>query len=194
MVNFLSDSIADLYVRRNIILPEEKEVYKCGVELILNDIITFSLVILISTIFFKARFALEFLITLCFTRVYCGGYHAAKAYMCRLSMLITFFGVILLSYILAESPELILYIILILSFVVLLPLIPVKHPNKTLTQELIAKNRKKGIITYIIFGMLSILICHFANRQDAFIISLSLSAVTVLAVIGTLVNERRCRK
>lgn len=194
MVNFLSDSIADLYVRRNIILPEEKEVYKCGVELILNDIITFSLVILISAIFFKARFAFEFLITLCFTRVYCGGYHAAKAYMCRLSMLITFFGVMMISYALAELSEWILYLILIISFVVLLPLIPVKHPNKTLTQELIIKNRRKGIITYIVFSIISILICHFVNRQDAFIITLSLSAVTVLAIIGTLVNERRCRE
>ena len=49
MIAFLSQSIADLYIKRNIIKPDEKEVYKCGLELILNDIVTFSLIIAYST-------------------------------------------------------------------------------------------------------------------------------------------------
>ncbi len=65
MIAFLSQSIADLYIKRNIIKPDEKEVYKCGLELILNDIVTFSLIIAISAILWKMQYAFEYLIVFC---------------------------------------------------------------------------------------------------------------------------------
>ena len=49
----ISNYIANLYVKNNIIPLEHKEVYRGGVELILNEAFTFILVIFLSAIFFK---------------------------------------------------------------------------------------------------------------------------------------------
>lgn len=191
MVKYLSNRIADLYIKRNIIQPDEKEVYKCGLELILNDIVTFTIVIFISGLVFKVRYAFEFLITFCVVRVYCGGYHAAKTYICRLTMLVTFLSVVILSELMVRLSDYPFYLIIIISLMVLLPLIPVKHPNKKLTDTMIAKNRRNGIIAYIVFSFCGVILLNFISRQDAYIIAISLSAVTALAIIGILVNERR---
>lgn len=85
-MNYLSERIADLYIKRNIILQKEKDVYKKGIELILNDIITFSFILLISSVIWRFSYGAEFLITFCITRVFCGGYHAKKAYICKITI------------------------------------------------------------------------------------------------------------
>lgn len=192
LMNFLSERIADFYLSKNIIQPDEKEVYKCGVELILNDIVTFSIILILSALIWHLRYGIEYLTVFCFTRIYCGGYHASKAYLCRLTMIVTFLGVILLSGLLSSQSHIILYILLILSFVAIFPLIPVKHPNKELTDELIKKGRRNGSFAYILFSIVSSVFFECINHRDGLIIALTLSAVTVLAYIGVITNERRC--
>lgn len=189
-MNYLSECIADLYIKRNIILPEEKDVYKSGIELVLNDVVTFSLILLISSLIWHFRYAAEFLITFCITRVFCGGYHAKKAYICKITMVLTFLSVVIISGLLKNVDYTILYGILIVSFVILLPFVPVKHPNKKLSTEEYKINRIRGIISYILFSICSVIVMNFLNKSDGLIILLSLSAVTVLAIIGTFINRK----
>ena len=40
-MEFLSDCIADFYIKRRIINFEEKDIYKAGIKLILNEAFTF---------------------------------------------------------------------------------------------------------------------------------------------------------
>lgn len=189
-MNYLSERIADLYIKRNIILQDEKDVYKKGIELILNDIITFSFILLISSVIWRFSYGAEFLITFCITRVFCGGYHAKKAYICKITMVFTFLSIVILSGILKDTDNTILYGILIISFASLLPFIPVKHPNKKLNAEKMRKNKIRGIISYVFFSICSVIIINFLNKIDGLIILLSLSAVTVLAIIGTFTNRK----
>lgn len=190
-MNYLSNCIADFYVKRNIIGESEKEVYQAGVLLILNEVLSFILIIILSGLIWKIRYSIEFLIVFCITRIFCGGFHAKTTYVCRLTMLGTFASVITIANFLSKSSTEILWLINLISFLMLLPLIPVKHPNKELTKELVEMNRKKGAITYILFGVCSVLVAEYLSIKDGFIISLSLSAVTVLAIVGTISNERR---
>ena len=189
-MEYLSQSIADFYVKRNIIEADKKELYKCGVSLILNDILTFSIVIILSALLGNIRFSFEFLITFCFTRVFCGGFHARKTYICRFTMLLTFSLTVLISFALRNTKPEVLCIILAAAFVILLPLIPVKHPNKELGEEDIKKNRKKGIISFVLFSLTSVFVHQLFSKQGGIIIALSLAAVTVLAIIGTITNGR----
>lgn len=190
-MNYLANCIADFYVKRNIIEESDKDVYQAGVELILNEVLSFILVVALSWFVWEIRYSFEFLIVFCITRVFCGGFHAKKTYICRLTMLGTFVSVITAANILEQNPTKILWLINLISFLILLPLIPVKHPNKELTQELIKANRKKGVITYILFGLCSVLVAEYLSVKDGFVMALSLSAVTVLAIVGTISNERR---
>ncbi len=190
-MNYLSNRIADFYVKRNIIEESDKEVYQAGVELILNEVLSFVLIIVLSSLIWEIRYSIEFLIIFCITRIFCGGFHAKRTYICRMTMLTTFVCVIMVSSFLGKFFTEILCLINLISFLVLLPLIPVKHPNKELTQELIEANRKKGVITYILFGLCSVLVAEYLSVKDGFVMALSLSAVTVLAIVGTISNERR---
>ena len=189
-MDYLSDCIADFYIKRNIIDPSKKEIYKTGLLLILNDIISFSIIIILSAVLWNIRFAVEFLLTFCLTRIYCGGYHAKKSWICRLTMLVTFFAVISTSYLLNSSDIWVILITVIFSFFMLLPIIPVKHPNKHLSEEQRKNNRIKGIISFILFAIGAILL-FFLFKQDGIIIALSLFAVSLLALIGTITNERK---
>lgn len=188
----LSSSITDFYIKRNIIKADEKEVYQYGVELILNEVITFGIILIYSTIAWKLRYAVEFLCVFCLTRVYCGGYHASKSYMCRLTMLGIFLSIHILSKILNDINPIWLFLILIICFAIIVLLVPVKHPNKTLTEKQIDKNRKIGIIIFLLFGIASFAVRGILGVQDGIIICLSLCAVTALAIIGTFTQQRRC--
>lgn len=48
LLNYLSEFIADFYIKRGIIKSERKELYKAGIELVLNEILTFSLVLILA--------------------------------------------------------------------------------------------------------------------------------------------------
>lgn len=190
MIDYLSAGIADFYVRKKIILPNEKEVYKYGVSLILNDVVTFSLILILSALFFKLRLGAEFLAVFCFTRIFTGGYHARRASLCRVGMLATWLCVMLGALLVKDCTLLLLTAILAMSYIIALPLIPVKHPNKTLTPQLIKRGRIGSAALYILFSLCSVLLHLYAVRQDAATVALSLSAVSVLAVIGKFTNER----
>lgn len=194
MIKNLSASIADFYVQKNIIDSEEKEVYQWGVSLILNDIVTFSIVLLLSAMLLNIRFGAEYLIVFCLTRIYCGGYHARKESVCRLTMIAVFLIVLSGAYILSDCSVNILLSLLAVSFFVLLPLIPVRHPNKVMTEKLKKKGRVGGTLSYLAFAVSSLLLYLFISKIDAFLIALSLSAVSALAIIGTFTNERGVNK
>ncbi len=194
MIKNLSASIADFYVKKNIINSEEKEVYQWGITLILNDIVTFSIVLLLSAMLLHIRFGTEYLIVFCLTRIYCGGYHARKESICRLTMIAVFLLVLSGAYILSDCSVYILLSVLTVSFIVLLPLIPVRHPNKVMTEELKKKGRVGGTLSYLAFAVVSLLFYLFVSKIDAVLIALSLSAVSVLAIIGTFTNERGVNK
>ena len=190
MIKNLSASIADFYVQKNIINRDEKEVYQWGLSLILNDVVTFSLILLLSALLARIRFGAEFLATFCLTRIYCGGYHARKETVCRFTMIAVFLLVLLGGHILSDCSMYVLISVLTVSFLVLLPLIPVKHPNKVMTEELKKKGRVRGSLLYIAFALLSVTFYLFISGIDAILIALSLSAVSALAIIGTFTNER----
>ena len=181
----LSSCIADFYIKRNIIKPNDREVYEYGLSLIINDVVTFLLIFAISAIFDEVRFAAEFLLTFCVSRVFCGGYHAKKEWICRCLMIGIYLGVSTLSAVIAPFGAVSAAVIAAVSLVVLFILIPVRHPNKTLDEAEVKKNRRKGIITLVLFDFLSLCLSVSGNR-DGFIIALSLFAVAALAVIGTL--------
>ena len=190
LINRLSDCIADFYVEKNIILPNEKEVYKFGVELVLNEILTFLLILIFSAVFVKFRYGVEFLLTFCLTRMFAGGYHARKAYLCRLSMLAVAFFVFFAATKASSISLRALSVLLAVSMSVVIPFVPVKHPNKELTDKLIKRGKIGTILMYVLYCALSIVLFLHNSITDAVVIALSLSAVSVLVIIGNFTNER----
>lgn len=182
-MHYLSDCIASFYVRKDIIPKDHKDIYSYGIELILNEALTFALVLLVSVIMHRFWDGILFLITFCCTRIYTGGFHAKTVAVCRATMIITLISVLGFTVIAESFPLWILILCLIGSAIVLFPLIPVRHPNKTLTEEQKRKGRIKGICIYIFFSVCSIILCEF-NKRAGVLINLSLMSVTILAIVG----------
>ena len=190
LIDRLSENIADFFVDKNVIDYEDKNVYQYGFSLILNDIVTFSLILIFSACFFKLRFGIEFLSVFCTTRIFTGGYHARKAYLCKISTLSAALCVLSLSELIKALPIYYITAMLVISFITVLPFIPVKHPNKELTPELIKRGKTGGIISYALFSVAGILFYTYTYIQDASIIALSLFTVSVFVIIGKFTNER----
>lgn len=73
-MNILSNVIVDLLGYNN---PEEREIYKYGVQILLSDLSNFLIIIVPSLIFNKLSEGIVFLITFISIRRYCGGFHCS---------------------------------------------------------------------------------------------------------------------
>ena len=93
----LSVAIVDYCIRHSKIKSEKREIYIYGFMLIFADIINFSLVILIGLCLKKFTESVLFLITLCGLRQYSGGFHAKTFVVCRLSRILTYIVVTLVT-------------------------------------------------------------------------------------------------
>lgn len=186
----LSRAVTDVFLRKKIIAEEEKEVYQFGVCIFLNEAMTFLLIFIFSALIWEVKDAILFLCTFCGMRIYCGGYHARKVSLCRIAMITTFIVVMIASMLLSNASLKAVAVIEFVSFLVLLPIIPVKHPNKTMTKELARKGKRRGILLYCAFALVSFIALKSGCRHEAMIIVMSLCAVAVLAVIGTISNRK----
>lgn len=186
----ISNAITDFYIRKNYVPQDKREIYSYGFQLILADIVNFSIVILLGMLLNRIIDSILFLITLCSVRQFSGGFHAKTFWLCRLSMLITFFGVTVVSQLLSAYPfKMIISLILnVFCIIFIAALSPIKHPNKELTTKQKKQNKTNAILTSFIMSVISIILI-IAGFDKGVTISITLVAVAILMVIGILVQE-----
>ena len=185
----LSEAIADFYIRKNIISSDMKSVYVYGISLIINDIIDFAVILIPAIIAGRFIYGVVFLLTFCITRIHCGGFHAKKSWICAGIMLLTFIIICLCVEITTSIYGVILNVIInSISILIMLPIIPVENPNKKLDADVKQKNKKIGIIVTSSFAVLSIVLTVY-NIQEGAVISFTLLSVTVLAMVGKILNQ-----
>ena len=186
----LSENIVNYYIKKKIVSPSMKIMYVYGVSLILNDILTFSIILAIAALIHGFYDGVIFLVTFYILRIRSGGFHAKKTWICRASMISTFLLVFISSKLItAASIEWIVIPISILSLMAILPIVPVENPNKILDENKKKKNKVYAIITALLFlngsNILTIL-----NRNEGIIITLTVLSVAVLAVIGKVIYSK----
>lgn len=187
----LSSLITDFYIRKNYVPEDKREIYCFGFQLIIADIVNFSIVMLLGLVLGAWLQSVVFLITLCGLRRYSGGFHAKTFWLCRLSMLITFFCVIVVSRLLSETVGYHLGIfgaVNVLAVAASALLAPVKHPNKHLNEEQKKSNKRKAVITSSALSVLSLLLIQ-VSRAEGITISITLAAVVILMIIGIAVQK-----
>lgn len=182
----LANIITDYYIKKAYVPENKREIYMYGFKLIIADIINFSIVALLGAVIGRFAESVIFLITLCGVRQFSGGFHAKTFWLCRLSMLVTFLCVMMVSYLLSKS---IFYNICTISIIDFISLIfiallsPVKHPNKILTEPQRRSNKVKAIITSFILSVGSVALV-MTGRIEGVTISITLTAVVVLMIAG----------
>ena len=182
----LSVAIVDYCIRHSKIKSEKREIYIYGFMLIFADIINFSLVILIGLCLKKFTESVLFLITLCGLRQYSGGFHAKTFVVCRLSMILTYIVVTLVTSFLIKMRFCIYAVILLnaISIVSVSLIAPIENVNKKLSASQKKRNKTKSIIVSIALSLASIFFIGFNLMEEGVTISITLLAVVILMIIG----------
>ena len=125
-MKYLSEYIVEYYIKKNIIDPKMEPIYMHGVSLIINDIINFSAILFIAAIIDSFLNGIIFIATFYLLRVRCGGFHATKEWICRVTMMLTFLSVFTICHLLQYyNIEWNVPIIIIVSSLILIPIIPI---------------------------------------------------------------------
>jgi len=181
----ISNKITDYFLHKKYISEDKKDIYNYGFKLIISDLINFSFVLGLGLVLNRFVDGIVFLISLCGIRRFSGGFHAKTFWLCRVSMIVTFFSVIIISNTLEIIKLPLLYMIIfdIISLIVISVLAPVKHPNKKLTKKQCKNNKIKAILVSTFLTMVSILLIGF-NVSDGITISVTIWADVLLMIIG----------
>lgn len=186
-MDWIAKKVTNFYVKRNYVPEDKQEVYCYGFKLIIADIINFFLVMLLGMILRRFVHSILFLITLCTVRQFSGGFHAKTFWLCRISMLITFIAVTLIT-VLIYNFNACNIVLNIVSVIIIGIFSPIKHPNKSLTQQQKKKNKFKAIITSFVFAIISSVLI-IIGADEGVTISITLSAIVVLMGVGILVQK-----
>lgn len=190
----LAECITDLYIKNEIIDPDMRDIYIYGAGLIIDDIIIFSSILILAALIGSFLSGVVFSSVFYFSRIRLGGFHAKRAWVCKLSMLATFGSVMIIFYILKRfNVQWLAVMISIMSTAAVFPIIPVENPNKPLNTQTRQKNKRQGIITVLLFTAAAAVLTAFGAEQGV-IISLTLTAVAVLAFAGKIINEKEENK
>lgn len=186
----LSEKITDFYLQKNIIKSDMKNIYEYGVSLIINDIVTFTMILLLSLVIGNVLYGIIFLFAFCTARVYCGGFHAKKAWVCKCTMILTYLSVYLSVKFTEAYYTIFLGVIIgIISLFVLIPIIPIENPNKRLSKDTKEKNKKSGIIVTFLYCTAAVILTCFGIQEGA-VISFTMLSVAILAIVGKINNEK----
>ena len=189
-MDYIVNKITDYFLNQKYISKDRKEIYSYGFKLILSDIINFSIVLLCSIILKDIAGGIAFLITLCSIRQFSGGFHAKTFWLCRLTMILTFIAVVYSSVLIngLHIKLLLCALINVFSILVIAILAPIRHPNKTLTEQQRRKNKQKSIISSVLLSVISIVL-SVMNVKIGVTISMTILTVVILMIIGLIRSE-----
>ena len=184
----LAKAITNYYCRKNIIEENKREIYCYGFQLIIADIINFTIIIVLGIILNKVSDSITFLITLCGLRQFCGGFHAKTFAVCRISFIATYIIVMVISFLLANTGIILIALINTVCFIFISCFSPIEHPNKPLTISQKKNNKIKSIITSAVLSIASIILVAL-DIQVGVTISITLCAVAVLMLVSLIMGK-----
>ncbi|MDO5399170.1 MAG: accessory gene regulator B family protein [bacterium] len=178
------------FIDREIINPDNKETYITGLKLILSDIINFSLIFLIGILTKSFIDSCIYLVVFWTVRKFSGGFHAKTYAVCRIVTVGTYILIFFAGKIIDDYYTIITLVCNIFAIVTMVAFVPVRHPNKVLTDKEIKANKLFALITTLFFALVSVALAVF-NRKEGLVIALTLFAVTALIYAGLLKNRRK---
>lgn len=181
MILFFAQKITLLFIK-NGADEENRELYEYGLLLILSNLITVSILFILSCLLGILKEMLCFLSAFVSVRHYAGGYHAKHYQNCFfISILSCLLGVYGGKYLYTERQ--LAAVLLLFSAAVIIKLAPIRPPERVLGAERAAFHKKmSGYITSF-FVIISILLYYFKQFYWAgfFVTALLVTAFALIA-------------
>lgn len=192
-MEIISEFFIRQFINRQLISPDKKEIYKTGLNLIIADIINFTLVLTIGVITKSLINSCIYLIMFWTLRRFSGGFHARTYGVCRLVTLGTYILILLVSNVLNNFLVVSSVICSIITIVTMIVFAPIRHPNKELTENEVKANKLFSVVVTIFYVTISIILT-IIGRKEGIVIALVLLAISVLMYIGLYTNGKEVRK
>ena len=179
--------IADILEQQNKFAPEDKEVYRYGIQQGLNLTLNILTTIIIGVLCGMVYPSLMFLICYMPLRSFCGGYHAKTHLRCYIYSVIMITCILLVAKYTAFNIVLSEVLVLI-SLIIILLLAPVEDENKKLDNVEKRVFRKRAYIIAFLEVLLYhiFLITHLTYCYT--ILCIALFSLSILMIIGSIKN------
>ncbi len=187
-MNSLANVITDYYCNKNIIAEDKKEIYCYGFQLIIADIINYTIIIALGIILNRIIDSMVFLIILCGIRQFSGGFHAKTFAVCRLSFIATYICVLSISFIISKINNVYVVLINVICFIFISYFAPIEHPNKPMTSLQKKRNKLKSIITSSVVSVASVILVAM-DMAVGVTISITLLAVAFWMLVSLLMRK-----
>lgn len=179
--------IADIIEQQNKFAPEDREVYRYGIQQGLNLALNILTTIVIGALCGMVYPSILFLVCYMPLRSFCGGYHAKTHLRCYIYSVIMITSILLVTKYAAFN--IVLYEILVLiSLIIILILAPVEDENKKLDSVEKRVFRKRAYIIAFLEVLLYHIILFTSFTNSCKILSTALFSLSILMIIGSIKN------
>lgn len=178
MVHKLAGKITDWLIKNGTISQQNKENYVYGLEVSIEKLITYSFLLLLAIVLKIFIPSVLFILFFVVLRGYAGGFHASTYWGCFISTIVLYLGCSQLMAPLFIAHSYFVIPTILVSFMIILLLAPMNHPNLNLSQKelhrckigarivaviqvgLVILGEISGINTvYVVFPFLGTLMC-----------------------------------
>lgn len=192
MIEYISNHIADIFIRNKIISSRNRDVYVYGLFLILSTLQTSVVILVVAAILGNVFIGIVFLISMMLPRFFVGGYHANTYFKCFLTSLSLSVVVFIISI---ETPYRFVNILSIMitscSSLYIYIHTPLMNQNNPLTDRQIEKYRRISRLEIAIQSIVIFLGTAFLSRYSLYFYTASLTTcvVAILLFLGK-IKER----
>lgn len=190
MIKSLADELSLRLVINKIIPLEKRKYYIYGIELILNDLLIFFMIICIALITKTFITSFLFSFSFCLLRTYAGGYHSKSYTRCFATAMFNYLTFLILNSILREQRLYAGIVMLVISIPIIWKLSPVMHENHPYSNAEKEKYKKISRKLTIIVSLLFIVSVIFLSSQIVFTLAWSMFATSFLMLLAIILNTK----
>ena len=144
MLGRIADSIAVLFLKKNIINEDELPVYQYGMQVLICNIAGMLTVLIVGILISRLVESIIFITIYATLRIYTGGYHARTPLVCNIVFLGTYLVTVMLEALKVNNS--VVWIMYLLSCLIILRFSPIENVNKELDEKDKEIYRNKSLI------------------------------------------------
>lgn len=152
MLGRIADSIAVLFLKKNIINEDELPVYQYGMQVLIGNIAGMLTVLIVGILISRLVESIIFITIYATLRIYTGGYHARTPLVCNIVSLGTYLVTVMLEALKVNNS--VVWIMYLLSCLIILRFSPIENVNKELDDKDKEIYRNKSLIISTLLLML----------------------------------------
>lgn len=183
----LTDKIINGMEKRKRFDPQRKNIYRCGINQMLNMLLNIVTFFVIGLVFNKIVETIIFTFAYIPLRSYAGGFHASTPFRCWIISAIMLISVF--SFMILVNPNVYVYDTMGLSAVFLIILLsPVEDKNKPL-DDIEIKVYKKRTIIILFTEIASVIVLKLSNLTElSSMIEITFATLSIMIIFGIIKN------